>query len=206
MRTLLFAFLLAFSMTALAQRFPAITYEQLDEKQKAVAEVMKQKTLSGIGGPNNVLLRSPALADSVMRMTDYLRYNTSVALRLNELAILMVAREWNSQFEWALHVGAALKAGLSQAVVDDLAQGRRPGSMQADEAVVYDFVGELLTTRAVSDATFVKARAALGEQRVIDLIGVTGFYVMLAMVLNTAQIPVPTKFAAEVKPFQPLAR
>src|SRR3989304_4595341 len=116
-------------MTALAQRFPAITYEQLDEKEKAAAEVMKQKALSGSGGPNNVLLRSPALADSVMRMTDYLRYNTSVALRLNELAILMVAREWNSQFEWALHVGAALKAGLSQALVDDLAQGRRPGSM-----------------------------------------------------------------------------
>jgi 4-carboxymuconolactone decarboxylase len=193
-------------MTALAQRFPALTYEQLDDKQKAVAEVMKQKTLSGIGGPNNVLLRSPALADTVMRMTDYLRYNTSVSLRLNELAILLVAREWNSQFEWALHVPAALKAGLPQAAIDELAAGRRPAAMRPDEAIVYAFVSELLTTRAVGDATFAGAKAALGEQQVIDLIGVTGFYVMLAMVLNTAEIPVPPKFAAAVKPFTPVAR
>jgi 4-carboxymuconolactone decarboxylase len=188
------------------RRFSEYTYEQLDGKQKAVADVMKQKTLSGIGGPNNVLLRSPALADNVMRFNDQLRYNTSVPLRLNELAILLVARQWNSQFEWALHVPAARKAGVAEAVINDLAEGRRPAAMQPDESIVYDFVTDLLTNKAVGDEVFAKAKAALGEQRVVDLIGVTGFYVMLAMVLNTAEIPVPPAAAATVKPFKPMAR
>ena len=129
------------------RRFSEYTYEQLDEKQKAVADVMKQKTLSGISGPNNVLLRSPALAENVMRFNDQLRYNTSVPLRLNELAILLVARNWNSQFEWGLHVPAARKAGLSEAVINDLTEGRRPASMQPDENIVYDFVTELRRIR-----------------------------------------------------------
>jgi len=188
------------------QRFSEYTYEQLDEKQKAVAEVMKQKTKSGIGGPNNVLLRSPALAENVMRFNDQLRYNSSVPLRLNELAILLVARNWNSQFEWGLHVPAARKAGLSEAVISDLTEGRRPTSMQPDENIVYDFVTELLTNKAVSDGVFAKAKAAFSEQQVVDLIGVTGFYTMLAMVLNTAEIQLPAAAAAEVKPFKPSLR
>ena len=104
-------------MTDKPRRFSEYTYEQLDDKQKAVADVMKQKTLSGIGGPNNVLLRSPSFADNIMKMSDYLRYNSSVPRRLNELAILLVARHWNSQFEWVLHVPAARKAGLASATI-----------------------------------------------------------------------------------------
>jgi len=188
------------------QRFSEYTYEQLDEKQKAVADVMKQKTLSGISGPNNVLLRSPALAENVMRFNDQLRYNTSVPLRLNELAILLVARNWNSQFEWGLHVPAARKAGLSEAVINDLTEGRRPASMQPDENIVYDFVTELLTNKAVSDEVFAKAKAAFSEQQVVDLIGVAGFYSMLAMVLNTAEIQLPAAAARAVKPFKPAPR
>jgi 4-carboxymuconolactone decarboxylase len=188
------------------RRFSEYTYEQLNEKQKAVADVMKQKTLSGIGGPNNVMLRSPSFADSVMRMSDYLRYNSSVPRRLNELAILLVARHWNSQFEWALHVPAAKKAGLAEAVINDLAEGQGPSEMQPDESIVYNFVTDLLTNKEVSDEVFNKAKEALGEQQVVDLIGVTGFYSMLAMVLNTAKIPVPPAAAAAVKPFKPMPR
>jgi len=188
------------------RRFSEYTYEQLDEKQKAVADVMKKKTLSGISGPNNVLLRSPAVAENIMRLNDQLRYNTSVPLRLNELAILLVARNWNSQFEWGLHVPAARKAGLSEAVINDLTEGRRPASMQPDENIVYDFVTELLTNKAVSDEVFAKAKAAFSEQQVVDLIGVTGFYTMLAMVLNTAEIQLPAAAAAAVKPFKPAPR
>ena len=193
-------------MTDKPRRFSEYTYEQLDDKQKAVADVMKQKTLSGIGGPNNVLLRSPSFADNIMKLSDYLRYSSSVPRRLNELAILLVARHWNSQFEWVLHVPAALKAGLAEAVINDLAEGRRPAAMQPDESIVYDFVTDLLTNHAVRDEVFAKAKAALGEQRVVDLIGVTGFYVMLGMVLNTAEIPLPPDAAATVKPFKPMPR
>jgi 4-carboxymuconolactone decarboxylase len=141
-----------------------------------------------------------------MKLSDYLRYSSSVPRRLNELAILLVARHWNSQFEWVLHVPAALKAGLAEAVINDLAEGRRPAAMQPDESIVYDFVTDLLTNHAVRDEVFAKAKAALGEQRVVDLIGVTGFYVMLGMVLNTAEIPLPPDAAATVKPFKPMPR
>ena len=186
------------------RRFSEITYEQLNDEQRAVADVMKKQTLSGIGGPNNVMLRSPSFAESVMRMADYLRYNSSVPRRLNELAILLVARQQNSQFEWALHVPAAKKHGLAEAVINDLTEGQRPAEMQPDESIVYDFVTDLLKTKNVRDEVFYKAKEALGEQQVVDLIGVTGFYIMVAMVLNTAEIAVPPSQSATVKPFKPM--
>jgi len=95
---------------------------------------------------------------------------------------------------------------LAEAVINDLAEGQRPAAMQPDESIVYDFVTDLLTNHAVRDEVFAKAKAALGEQRVVDLIGVTGFYVTLAMVLNTAQIPLPPDAAVAVKPFKPMPR
>jgi len=186
------------------RRFSEITYEQLNDEQRAVADVMKKQTLSGIGGPNNVMLRSPSFAESVMRMADYLRYNSSVPRRLNELAILLVARQQNSQFEWALHVPAAKKHGLAEAVINDLTEGQRPAAMQPDESIVYDFVTDLLKNKYVHDEVFYKAKEAFGEQQVVDLIGVTGFYIMMAMVLNTAEIPLPPRQAATVKPFKPM--
>lgn len=188
------------------RRFSEITYEQLNDEQKAVADVMKKQTLSGIGGPNNVMLRSPSFAESAMKMADYLRYNSSVPRRLNELAILLVARHQNSQFEWALHVPAAKKHGLAEAVINDLTEGRRPAAMRPDERIVYDFVTDLLKTRTVRDEVFYKAKEALGEQQVVDLIGVTGFYIMMAMVLNTAEIPVPPGQSTKVKPFKSMTR
>jgi len=137
------------------------------------------------------LLRSPELLDCAGRMGEYLRYRSALGTRLSELVILLVARAWDQQVEWAIHAPIALSAGISVAVVDAIAAGRRPAAMSADEALVYDFSTELEHDRGVSGDTFERARTAFGEQGVVDLIGLNGYYTFLAMIMNAAQTPVP---------------
>lgn len=144
-----------------------------------------------VGSPFNVFLRSPELGEHLQRVGAYIRFKSSLGLRLNELAILTVARHWTSQYEWHAHHRLALQAGLDPAVADDIAQGRRPASMKPDEAVVYNFTTELLNTHRVSDATYEAVREQFGEQGVMDLIGVAGYYVLVAMVLNVDRTPIP---------------
>jgi 4-carboxymuconolactone decarboxylase len=114
-----------------------------------------------------------------------------VPRRLNELAILMTAQWWSSQFEWHAHKTFAIDAGLSAAVIDDLQAGRRPAAMAGDEAVVYDFCRELRDTRRVGDETFRAAIDLLGEGGVIDLIAAMGYYDLVAMTLNVDRYPLP---------------
>jgi 4-carboxymuconolactone decarboxylase len=129
-----------------------------------------------------------------------MRFHSSVPRKLNEFAILMTARFWNSQYEWSAHRKYALEAGLSPEVIEGVATGKRPTSMQADEEAVYDFCNELLNTRQVSDATFSAARAKLGERGVVDLIGVMGYYHLVSMLLNVDRYPLPDGAKNELKP------
>ena len=182
-------------------RFPQLTKETLNEEQRrAAAEILKQSS-SGIGGPWNVMLRSPEMADRLTKLLDYLRFKTSLPLRLNEFAIMITARHWSSQYEWYSHHRYAKKAGLSESVMADLAQGKRPGGMQPDEAVVYDFCMEMHQKHFVSDATFKKAKEILGEQQLVDLMAVSGVYTLVSMLLNTAEV-MPNDGA---RPLPPLA-
>jgi 4-carboxymuconolactone decarboxylase len=142
-------------------------------------------------GPNALLLRSPELMSRTQRVGEYLRYNSSLPLRLNEFAILITARQWGAQVEWIAHHPLALKAGLAPAVAADLAQGKRPTAMKDDEQAVYQFCKELHETKAVSDSAFKAVVDKFGERGVMDLIGLTGYYTMLAMALNVAQQPLP---------------
>jgi 4-carboxymuconolactone decarboxylase len=181
-------------------RFPQLTPERLDaEQQRVAAEILKVSS-GGLGGPYNFLLRSPVLADRVLKLADYLRFNTSVPRRLNEMAILIQARLWTAQYEWWAHHPLALKAGLAPAIAEALKVGRRPEGMQPDEAAVYDFCVELSKRRAVSDATFERARTLLGEQQVVDLVALTGFYAQVSMILNVAEAGIPGGGAAPLAP------
>jgi 4-carboxymuconolactone decarboxylase len=182
-------------------RFPKLNPETLNEPQRrAAAEILKQ-SISGLGGPWNVMLRSPEMAHRLTNLLDYLRFKTSLPPRLNEFAIMITARHWSSQFEWWAHHRLATKAGLSEAVMADLAQGRRPEAMQPDEAIVYDFCTELHRTHFVSDDTFRKAKEMLGEQQVVDLVAVSGTYTVISMLLNTGEV-LPTDGS---RPLPPLA-
>jgi 4-carboxymuconolactone decarboxylase len=182
-------------------RFVQLRMEDLNEQQRPLAEEIMKISSVGIGGPYNALLRSPMMAERMFKLLDYLRFNTSVPRKLNEFAILIVARQWTSQVEWYAHYPLAIKAGLSEAVAADLKEGKRPAGMQPDEAATYDFLIELSTKHEVSDATFDRLRSLLSEQQLVDLVSVSGTYVTVAMLLNAAEQGVP---AGKTPPLAPL--
>jgi len=184
-------------------RFPLLTLEELSDEQRPLGEQIMKVSSVGLGGPYNPLLRSPVLGQRMFDLLYYLRWNSSVPLRLNEFAILIVGRQWRSQVEWYAHAPLAIKAGLSPEIVADLKAQKRPASMQADEAIVYDFVTELMATHRVSDATFARAKQILGEQQVVDLTSVAGTYVTVAMVLAMAEESVPAGKELPFKPGEP---
>jgi len=175
----------------MSRRFPQLTQDQLNAEQKPLADQVMKVSSVGIGGPYNLLLRSPVLGQRMFDLFDYLRWNTSVELRLNEFAILIVGRQWRSQMEWFAHAPIAAKAGLSADIIAELKANKRPSKMAEDEAVVYDFVTELTTTHKVSDETFARARKTFSDQQIIDLTAVAGNYVMVAMILAMAEQSVP---------------
>src|SRR6476646_45749 len=152
--------------TSKEPRFPQLTVDQLDEKQKPLGEQIMKVSSVGLGGPYNPMLRSPVLGQRLFDLFHYLRWDTSVPIRLNEFAILIIARQWRSQVEWYAHAPLAAKAGLSPNIIAELKAGRRPSSMAEDEAVVYDFVSELTATRKISDPTFARARKVFSDQQI----------------------------------------
>jgi 4-carboxymuconolactone decarboxylase len=183
-------------------RFKPLTYAEMTAAQKKMFEGLISGERRGASGPFNVLLRSPEMGDLAQQFGASMRYHSSIPPKLNELAIIITARHWTSQYEWYAHRRAAQTAGLSQSIIDAVAAGTRPAAMAADEAAVYDFCTELLTTKQVSDATFSAARDRFGERGVVDLIGVTGYYQLVSMLLNVDRYPLPEGVAAELKPLR----
>jgi 4-carboxymuconolactone decarboxylase len=177
--------------TSKEPRFPQLVLDQLNEQQKPLADQIVKVSSVGIGGPYNLLLRSPVLGQRLFDLFDYLRWKTSVPTRLNEFAILIIGRQWRSQIEWFAHAPIAAKAGLSADIIAELKTNKRPSKMAEDEAVVYDFVTELTTTHKVSDETFARARKVFNDQQIVDLTAVAGNYVMVAMILAMAEQTVP---------------
>ena len=211
MRKILLAVVLAAALPAAAQnRFPTIPPEQMTEAQRSLAAAIQggpRAAVPGrdnsIGGPFNPWLRSPAVGNLLQQLGAELRFRTSLPAALNEFAILITAREWSSQYEWFAHHRLALAAGLPATVAADLAEGRRPAGMDDDQRIIYEFCTELHRDRFVSDAAFDAVRRRFGEQGVIDLIAVSGYYVTVAMTLNTARVALP---AGVVPPLPELRR
>jgi len=185
------------------RRFPQLTLDQLNDQQDPLARQIIAVSSVGLAGPYNPLLRSPVLGQKMFDLLYYLRWQTSVPLRLNEFAILIIGRQWRSQVEWFAHAPLAIKAGLSPAIVADLKANRRPADMPPEESLVYDFITELTTRHAVSDATFNRAKAAFGEQQVVDLTAVAGTYTTLAMILAMAEETVPPGKDPPFRPDEP---
>jgi len=170
---------------------PEIPADKMTEAQKKAAQEFAAGRGTPVFGPFVPLLRSPEMMLRAKAMGDYLRFKNSLPAKLSEFVILITARQWTQQYEWDFHYPIALKAGLSSEIAKALADGRRPQNMPADEELVYDFLTELHETKSVSDATYARAVARFGEQGVIDMIGVNGYYTFLAMVMNTARTALP---------------
>lgn len=184
-------------------RFPQLTMDQLTDQQKPLGEQIMKVSSVGLGGPYNPLLRSPVLGQRMFDLLHYLRWETSVPLKLNEFAILIIGRQWRSQVEWFAHAPLAIKAGLSPDIVAELKANKRPANMPAEEAAVYDFVTELTTKHEVSDDTFSRAKTLLGEQQIVDLAAVAGTYIAVAMQLAMSEASVPPGKELPFKPGEP---
>jgi len=180
-------------------RFKPLTYDLMTPEQKTLTDHLLSGERRTMDGPFNAMLRSPEMGDLAQKLGAYLRFHSSVPRKLNELAIIITARYWNSQFEWYAHHRYALEAGVSPSIADAIAAGKRPASMQPDEEAVYSFCTELLATKQVSDKTFDAAAKTLGERGVMDLIGVMGYYHFVSMVLNVDRYPLPEGAKPELK-------
>lgn len=184
------------------RRFKLIPIDQLTPEQQALSEAIKsgpraKLASSGaskpgpLGGPFNVWLRSPGIGNLVQQLGEEIRFRSSIAGKLNELAILVTARHWTSQYEWFAHHKLALEGGLNPKIAEAIAQGRRPEGMDADETLVYEFSVALHETQGVSDALYARAVARFGERGVVDIISVNGFYSLVSMCLNVDGTPLP---------------
>ena len=186
----------------MTRRFKELQQAEMTEAQRKAYEGIISGPRGGARGPFNALLRSPDLADRVQRVGEYVRFKSSLPARLNELAIIIVARYWTAQYEWYAHRRLAIQAGLSPATADAIAAGQRPPSLTPDEESIYNFVNEILTTKQVSDATFKATKDRFGERGVVDLIGVSGYYQLVSMLLNVDRYPLPDGTKPELKPLR----
>ena len=197
-----FTLITGINMSRAEDRFPIIPPDQMNAEQKKLFETIisgpRAQNYGGDAanhvlkrGPFNAWMRSPEFGLKIQAVGEQIRFKSSIPKHLNEFAILITAREWTSQYEWYAHHSLAMKAGLDPKIAEELAAGKRPSNMKDDEAAVYDFCTQLHRTKKVDDATFKRAKALFGEQGVIDLIGVSGYYTAVSMTLNVAEVPVP---------------
>ena len=172
-----------------SERLGDVPVARLTSQQREALEAFRRMRRTDVFGPFVPLLWSPEVMTRTAALGEYLRDRSVFPPRLSEFMILIAARHWTQRYEWSLHYPIALRAGVAKDVADDIGLGRRPGRMSDDEAMLYDFTTELMETKNVSDETYARVLAAFGERGVIDAISITGYYSLLAMVLNAARTP-----------------
>ncbi len=172
-------------------RMPPIPADKMTEAQKKAAAEFAAARNSAPTGPFGVLLRVPELMDLAFKWRQHVQSRSALDQRLTEFVILISARHWTQQYEWNAHQPAAIKAGLKPEIVAAVADGRRPAQMAEDEAVLYDVCLELQRNHSVSDATYARALAKVGEAGIVETASIAGYYTLLAMVMNTARTPLP---------------
>jgi 4-carboxymuconolactone decarboxylase len=173
------------------ERMSRIAPENMTEAQQKAAAELAAGPRGEVRGPFNVLLRSPELMSPVQKVGEYLRFRCQLDRRVAEMATLIAARHWTQLYEWNAHHPLALKAGLKPEIADAIAQGRRPTGMAQDEEILYDLLTEALQNKSVSDVTYERGLKQFGEQNLVDLLAITGYYALLAMLLNVARTPLP---------------
>ena len=177
-------------------RLPAIDPAKLNTDQRKVYDAIAGGPRGGVRGPFLALIHVPELCNRIQNLGEYLRFNTGYPPRLSEFAIIVTARHFNCQYEWHAHAPLAVKGGLAQAIVDAVREKRRPAGMQADETAVYDFVSELVGNNKVSDAAYQRVVDQFKIAGAVELAGLTGYYIMIAMTLLAHEVPLPAGQAA----------
>ena len=181
---------LAASCAIAQQRLSPIPADQYSaDQKKVVADIADSGPRKEIFGPLLPMMRSPELAYSAERFGEHVYYNSGLDKRVYELAVILLARQMTQQFEWRVHYPSALKAGVKQADVDAIAAGRRPRTLEPDEAAAYDFIVELYKRNEVSDATYARVVDKLGERGVVEIVGLLGYYTTIADMMNVNRTP-----------------
>jgi 4-carboxymuconolactone decarboxylase len=182
------------------KRFAPLAWPDMTPAQQQMTQSVLGGKRGSMQGPYNVLLRSPALGQLAQQFGVHTRFESSLPLMLNELAILMVARFWTSQFVWWAHRKMALDAGLDESLIQAIGLGQTPASLLGPLGVVHAFCHELIHTRQVSDETYAALSQNVGEQGVVDLMAAMSYYTLVCMCLNVDQYPLPDGVLPELKP------
>ncbi|MGH8723807.1 MAG: carboxymuconolactone decarboxylase family protein [Burkholderiales bacterium] len=169
-------------------------------QQREVAAEIAAGRRGEVRGPFIALLHNPELARRVQKLGEYLRWEGKLPSYLKELAVLVTARRWTCQHEWLMHSKLALEAGLAASVIDAICEGTEPAGMSEDEKVVYAFCREAHATGRVGDAAFAAVAERFGLDGALELLALNGYYTLMAMVLNTAGMPLPDNASPPLKP------
>ena len=171
------------------ERLPMPVSAEMTPAQRAAADALIAGPRKGVYGPFLPLLRSPELLDRVAKVGEYLRFESVLDARIREFTTCVAARHVTNQFEWLMHAPLAIKAGVSEAAIDALRAGARPKGLAADEDAALDFASELLHTHGTSEPTYNAALAAFGEQGVVELATLVGYFAMVSWLMNVAHTP-----------------
>jgi len=180
-------------------RFPKLTPQTMTAQQREVAAEISAGPRGEVRGPFIALIHHPQLARRLQALGEQLRWKSTLPPALVELAVLVTARRWTCQHEWYMHEKLARKEGLNERVIAALAEGRRPADVTPDEAAVYQFCTDVHATGRASDEAFEAVKGRFGLEAALDLLALSGYYTLMAMVLNTAGMPLPDNAAPPLK-------
>jgi 4-carboxymuconolactone decarboxylase len=173
----------------MAQRFPKLTPEQMTPVQREVAAEISAGPRGEVRGPFIPLIHHPELARRLQALGEQLRWKSTLPPQLVELAVLICARRWTCQHEWFMHEKLAREAKLDPRIIESLSRNEKPHNLSSEQAAVYDFCKDLHANGRASDAAFEAAKAKFGLEGTLELIALSGYYSLMAMVLNTAGMP-----------------
>jgi len=180
-------------------RLSALDPASLSDAQREIHDAIVAGPRGRVEGPLKVWLHSAGLADKAQQLGAFCRYGTSLEPRLSELAIMVTGRVWTAQFEWSVHKPIALKAGLSEAVLDAIRDNRTPPFEHEDERVVHDVARSLHIARKLPDGLYAEAVRVLGETKLVELVGILGYYTLISMTINAFNVPLEGDQQAELE-------
>jgi 4-carboxymuconolactone decarboxylase len=151
----------------------------------------------GLIGPFNAFVHAPGVGRHLSALGGRLRFRTSIERRLSELAILVVGARWKAEFEWWAHERLAREHGVADAVVDAIGRGEAPPFEADDERVVYAVARQLTETGQLDQRSFDAASALLGDEGMVELVALCGYYTLVSYLLNAFEVPLPAGARAQ---------
>ncbi|MEO1494616.1 MAG: carboxymuconolactone decarboxylase family protein [Pseudomonadota bacterium] len=172
-------------------RLPPLDYDAMSPAQRAVHDAIVSGPRGSVRGPFQTWMRNPEMADAAQKLGEYFRFNTHLPRDQAEIAILVTGQHYRSEFEFWAHSALAREAGVPDDVIEAIRSGDTPEFATAAERVVYQTARALNARHRLTDAEYETALETLGEQGLVDVIGLCGYYAMVSLTLNVAEVPTP---------------